>query len=178
MYCVSCGAPNPVRGKFCHRCGSPLVTIESQLLRRTPTEKELLSGILRLDQKPNECHRCGAETDLTRHEFAIAKVIGVKREWGETVARLGISAVSIATAPITGFAGFSWKGPDKTTSYRLLKTELVLCRSCLDSAWKSRRSPKLKDDAYRCHPWAGAASRIGYDRYLSSEEIARLKPSP
>ena len=55
--------------------------------------------------------------------------MSVKREWGETVGRLGslgMSAVSIATAPLTGFAGLSWKSPNKTTTYQLLKADLIL----------------------------------------------------
>lgn len=176
MYCPRCGSRNPDYGKFCHECGNPLARTKSELLRRTPTEKELLLAVLQTDPKLNECHRCGAETNLTRREFAIAKVVAVKREWGETIARAGISAVSIVAAPLTGFGMFSWKGPNKTTSFTLFKAELVLCRSCLSWAWNTRRRTELKDDAYRCHPWAEAARRIGYDKYLSVEEVARLKP--
>jgi ribosomal protein S14 len=132
--------------------------------------------ILKIDRKSNECHRCGADKDLIRHEFAIAKVVSVKREWTETLARVGISAVSIVAAPITGFGVFSWKGPNKTTSYRLIHAELVLCRSCLSWGWKSRNGMELKDDAYRYHPWAVEARRLGYEKYLSSEELKTLKP--
>lgn len=138
MYCVGCGTSNPDYGKFCHNCGKRLVSSRAELISwRIPTEKELLSQILRMDPKLNECHRCGSqEENLTRNEFGIAKVISVKREWGETITRTGISALSIATAPFVGFGVFSWKNPSKTTSLQLLKVELVLCSECLSWAWK------------------------------------------
>src|ERR1035437_7371107 len=162
MYCIGCGSPNPDHGKFCHNCGNRLVNSKSELAsHRIPTEKELLSQILRMDPKPNQCHRCGLhEEDLIRTDFGIAKVISVKRDWSETVARTGVSVVSIAAAPLTGFWGFSWKNPSKTTSLQLLKVELVLCPECLSWAWKTKNGMKLKEEAYRSHPWAEKARTI------------------
>ena len=176
MYCATCGSHNPEHGRFCCECGNPLARTKSELGRRS-TEKELLFEVLHIAPKPNECHRCGAEGELTRYEFAIAKVLSVKREWGETIALAGLSVVSIVAAPVTGFAGFSWKHPNKTTSFNLLKAKLVLCRPCLSWARKTEHGTGLKDDAYRCHPWATMAHRIGYTKYFSAEEVARLKPA-
>ena len=176
MYCAKCGSPNPDYGKFCPECGNPLARTKSELLRRTRSEKEVLLEVLQIDPRPNQCHRCGAETDLTRCEFAIAKVVAVKTEWGETVFRAGISAVSIVAAPLTGFGMFSWKGPKKMTSFTLFKAELVLCRSCLPWA-RTGHGTKLKEEAYRFHPWAEKARRIGYNKYLSAEEVSCLKPA-
>ena len=177
MFCVKCGAPNPDAVKFCHECGNRLVRTRSEFVSPPiRSENELLREILRIDGKPNECHRCGAEADLTRHQFAIAKVVSVKREWGETLTRAGLSAVSIVTAPLTGFGVLSWKRPGKSTSYQLLPAELVLCRSCVSWGWKTRRGTELSDEAYQCHPWAKSAERIGYTEYLSSEKLKTLKP--
>ncbi len=178
MYCVDCGSSNPDHGKFCHNCGNRLVNPTADVIsQRLLTEKEILSQILRMDPKPNQCHRCGShEEDLIRREFGIAKVISVKRDWSETVARAGISVVSIAAAPLIGFGGFSWKNPSKTTSLQLIKVELVLCHKCLSWAWTTRFGTKLKEEAYRFHPWAKEARTIGYDKYLSSEELKTLKP--
>jgi hypothetical protein len=144
--------------------------------QRIPTEKEILSQILRINPRPNQCHRCGSQGDLTRNEFGIAKVISVKRDWSETVARAGISVVSIAAAPLIGFGGLSWRNPSKTTSFRLLRAQLVLCHECLLWAWKTGHGTELKEQAYWCHPWAEMARAIGYDKYLSSEELKSLKP--
>lgn len=47
------------------------------------TEKDLLLRLLKTDPKPNGCHQCGASTDLTRHRFAFAKLLSVKREWAK-----------------------------------------------------------------------------------------------
>lgn len=177
MFCVTCGTPNPASMKFCHECGNRLVSTRSELVSPPiRTEKELLLEILRIDGKPNECHRCGSETDLTRHRFAIAKVVSVKREWGETLTRAGLSAVSLVTAPLTGFGVLSWQRPGKTTSYQLLPAELVLCHSCLSWGRKTRHGTELRDEAYRCHPWAERAKRIGYTAYLSNEKLRTLKP--
>jgi hypothetical protein len=177
VFCVKGGTPNPDGVKCCHECGNRLASTRSELVSPPiRTEKDLLLEILSIDRKPNECHGCGADTDLTRHQFAIAKVLSVKREWGETLARAGLSAVSIVTAPLTGFGMLSWQRPGKTTSYQLLPAELVLCRSCLSWAWKTRHGTELKDEAYRFHPWAEKARSIGYCEYLSSERIEALKP--
>jgi len=177
LYCLFCGGDNPAFGKYCHECGKPLVRTNSDkaknLTQRTPTEQELVALILRTDSKPNECHQCGAESGLTRHEFAIAKVASVNRAWGETAAHVGLSTLSIVAAPVTGFGVFSWKRPNKTTSFRLFPAELVLCRSCLSLA-STGSGPS--DDAYRFHPWAKKARHIGYDKYLSPEELAKLTP--
>jgi len=181
VYCVSCGSRNPEYGKFCHNCGKELMRSQSDALEEvaqpvcTDTETDQLIRLVRTDPQPNCCHKCGATDVLTRHPFAFAKA-SVKREWGETVARLGLSAVSIVAAPVTGFGMFSWKGPNKVTSFRLISAELVLCRPCLQGAIIVSDSMKLKDDAYRCHPWAEGARPIGYDRFLSAEELSKLKP--
>lgn len=182
MYCVSCGSQNPEHGKFCHNCGKRLFRLQpdgpAEVIPpvRAESENERLVRLLRTDPQPNRCHKCGATDELTRHKFALAKVTSVKREWGETVARLGLSAVSIVAAPVTGFGMFSWKGPNKTTSFKLINAELVLCRQCLTWAWRRTNSVELKDEAYRCHPWAEGAGRFGYDKFLSSEEVSKLKP--
>jgi hypothetical protein len=126
MYCILCGSHNPDYGNFCHECGNRLTKNQSEPLRRTPSEKELLTQGLQIYPRPKECHRCGTETDLIRYEFAIAKPVAIKREWGETIARAGISAASIIAASFTGFGVFSWKGPRKTTSYSLLKAVPIL----------------------------------------------------
>jgi ribosomal protein L40E len=173
IFCTTCGSENPNDAKFCRECWSRLARTKAELLQRT--DREVLLEILRTDQKPNECHRCGAESELTRHDFAIAKVVSVQREWGETIARTALSVISLATAPLTGFSAFSWKVPNKTTSFNLFKAKLVLCRTCLSWAWRSN-GRDLKKDAYICHPWSEKALRIGYDKYLSAEEILRLIP--
>jgi hypothetical protein len=176
MYCFGCGSRNPESGKFCHECGIPLVRTNPELQRRTPSEKELLLEVLQIDPKLTECSRCGAESDLKLHRFAIAKVVSVKREWGETIAHASMSAVSIVAAPVTGVGLLSWKSPKKTTQFTLVKAELILCLQCMSRAWKDRSGGRLTDDAYRCHPWAEAARRVGYDKYLSAEEVARMQP--
>ena len=102
----------------------------------------------------------------------------MKRDWGETIAQVGLSAAaSVVTAPLTGFGVLSWKRPNKTASYSLFKAELVLCRPCLEWAWRTRHGMELKDEAYRLHPWAELARGIGYDTYLSAYEIESLKPA-
>jgi hypothetical protein len=88
--------------------------------------------VLRTDAKPNQCHRCGSSADLTRHEFGIAKVLSVKRDWSGTVGYAAASAISIALAPALGGGALVWQSPGKRTSYRVLRAELVLCGNCLD----------------------------------------------
>lgn len=177
MFCVRCGEANPDGWKFCYKCGSPLVIKESDLLRRTPTEEELLLPIFKTDPEPNNCHRCRAKIDLTRHQFAFAKVTSIRREWGETIFRAGLSALSIAAAPFIGFGGITWKSPDKTVSYKLLKAELVLCRPCLSQTTPARDPKDFRDEVYQYHPWAKKARLIGYNKYLSKDKLQKLRPT-
>jgi hypothetical protein len=185
MFCVTCGCQNPNHGRFCHSCGKPLVGPPSQPVasRSAATSKpaavrsehDLFTELLQADQKPKECHRCGSKTDLTRTPFGIAKILSVKCDWRETASRAAVSAASIALAPVVGFGVLTWKKPGKSVSYNVLKVELVLCRSCLweiESFWGGIT---LKDSEYRCHPWAEQARRLGYDAYLSADDLAKLK---
>src|SRR6266581_6023956 len=104
MYCVACGAKNPDHGRFCHSCGDPLLHPSSQSVpqRSDPTsdptagrsEHDFLIELIQTDPKPNECHKCGRKTELTRHQFGIAKVLSVKRDWSETASRAAVSAAS------------------------------------------------------------------------------------
>jgi ribosomal protein S14 len=120
------------------------------MVRRPPvrSEREFLIELLQIDTKPNECHKCGATTDLVRLKFGIAKVLSVERDWSETVSRAAVSAVSIALAPVIGFGAVSWKRPDKTISYSVLGAELVLCRDCFSEAGKFWSGTKLKHTYY------------------------------
>ena len=183
MHCVLCGAANPTYGKFCHNCGEPLFRPTSSetadIAPRIPDEQKHLIELLNIDPKPNQCHRCGTETELQRSQFAMAKVVSVKRDFSDTIVGVGLSAVSIAFLPLTGHGMLRWKGPDKTTSFKLIKAELVLCPSCF--AWARQGTPllgrvKIRTEAYRCHPWAEKAGEMGYDRFLSAEELTKLKP--
>jgi ribosomal protein S14 len=148
------------------------------MVRRPPvrSESEFLIELLQIDPKPNECHKCGATTDLVRRNFGIAKVLSVERDWSETVSRAAVSAVSITLAPVIGFGVVSWKRPDKTISYSVLRAELVLCRDCFSEAAKFWSGTKLKDTYYRHHPWAEKARGIGYGKYLSADDLAKLTP--
>jgi hypothetical protein len=182
MYCVACGMRNPSHGKFCLECGAHLVPLPSAETRPVqvntrPSEEDVLRSILQTDQRLLECHQCGSTGDLTTHEFGIAKVIATKRDWTDTAASLGVSAVSIALAPLIGAAMVGWKSPSKTTSYRILKAQLVLCRSCLANAWKTPKGTALKNYAYECHPWTEKARQIGYDTLLSANELSKLTPA-
>jgi hypothetical protein len=134
--------------------------------------------VLRTDAKPNQCHRCGSSADLTRHEFGIAKVLSVKRDWSGTVGYAAASAISIALAPALGGGALVWQSPGKRTSYRVLRAELVLCGNCLDRTitFLGLGDIKLRASEYRCHPWAEKARKIGFDKYLSTDELAKLTP--
>jgi hypothetical protein len=184
MYCVACGTENPDYGRFCHSCGASLFHPLSQSVTQGPhpiskplagrSEHDLLTELIQSDPKPNECHKCGRKADLTRYPFGIAKVLSVKRDWGETAARATASAASLALAPIIGFAVVSWKKPGKRISYSVLKSQLVLCRGCVSEGFWG--GVKLRDRDYQYHPWSERARRIGYDKYLSAENLAKLTP--
>ena len=181
MYCTECGSRNPDFGKYCYNCGTPLIRTVSNapppIPRRSPEqprirrEQEALIQILKTDPKPNECHKCGSDEDLTRYQFGIAKVLSTKRDWSGTIGTAAASAISIALAPVIGGAVVGWQRPGQTVSYNVLRTELVLCRNCLHKVRKS-----LTESDYRSHPWAEKARDAGYHVYFSADELAKLKP--
>ena len=181
MYCIGCGSQNTGR-KYCRDCGTALpelgrTTSEPIALRRLPSETEVLRETLRHAPPQDCCYRCGATADLTSHDFAIAKITSVKRDWSETLVRLGASAVSVALASLIGGAMVSWKSPDKRTTYSIVRATLVLCRPCLSQEWNSAVGMPLKSETYRYHRWTNALRSIGYDQLLSVDELARLRPS-
>ena len=185
MYCVLCGSKNPEYGTFCHKCGKALVRSEADpstnsghLGAEEAGHYHALERLLKTDPGKDRCHGCGGESeDLTRHTFAFAKVTAVRRDWSETLVRLGISAVSIAAAPVTGFAGVSWKTPGKKTTFEIIKAELVLCRDqCLPLCQKTSDGTEVRENIYRLHPWAPGARELGYETILTEAQLLELTP--
>ncbi len=186
MDCIECGSRNSDFGKYCHNCGARLIQRVLSSPSSSPThlsedpsirrEQEALIEILQTNPKKNECHKCGSNADLTRYQFGMAKVLSTKREWSGTIGTAVASAISIALAPVIGGAVVGWHRPGKTVSYNVVKAELVLCRNCLKRVTNMWGQTILRDSDYRCHPWAEKASVVGYEVYLSADELAKLRP--
>lgn len=182
MYCGSCGSANPDFGNFCFRCGTALVRAVSrgkdtcEGFRQSPEHVDPVLELLEREVRYDRCHMCGGTHCIDSFEFAFARILSVQRDWSETIGRGTVSAITIALAPVTGFAGFSWKRPDKTVSYKLIKAHLVVCEVCLrqsENFWSG--NPKLTDRHYKCHPWAAAMERLGFVTFLSADELTKLK---
>lgn len=182
MFCIHCGSSNPDHGKYCYKCGQPVVGSGVASRAHCPvsahhrrlTEQELLAGLTNIDPKPNQCHKCGETTELTRHKFGMAKV--VSRDWSGTIGSVATTAISLSLAPILGGGFFAFRRPDKQLS--VLHAELVMCEDCRQGCRNFWGDFKLTARDYVCHPWTAEAARIGYKRLLSADELSRLIPSP
>ncbi len=177
MYCCNCGAENPDYGRYCHRCGTALISgaMNPELNPKPPAqnqptaakvldeEEEEISGLRklsRIDTKPCECHSCGETEGLLGYKFGLAKVLSAERDWTGTAASVVASAISI---PLVGLGMLEL--PGKRTRVRALRLRLVLCESC--------RAGQLN---YPAHPWWYSAQRLGYNTLLSEQDLEKLKP--
>ncbi len=176
VYCCNCGAENPDCGRYCHRCGTALLSGATHPepnpkppAQNQPTaakvldEEEEISGIRKLssvDTKPYECHSCGRTQGLMGYEFGLAKVLSSERDWTMTAASVVVSAISM---PLVGLGMLEL--PGKRNRVRALRLRLVLCESC--------RVGQLN---YRTHPWWHSAQRLGYNTLLSEQDLEKLRP--
>jgi hypothetical protein len=188
MFCSACGQHAPGKAAFCSRCGNQLVPPESGSFfgasRRGQESEQALSPeerLLRLagtSLKRTRCDRCGSNTHLSRYRFGFAKILSKKADWSGTIGVLAASAISVAIAPVTGGAVIGWKRPGKSTSYNVVKAELILCFRCANEAEDSRGNLCLREADYRCHPWADLARSAGYDTFLSTADLASMASLP
>jgi len=169
MFCCKCGAQNPDDGSYCFKCGEALYkevaaetreqpTISSQQ-RLTEEERQFISELLPIDQKPHKCHVCGKTANLFSWDFGLGKEVSTKRAWGETAWSV---AVSVVTLPLIGVGGVNW--PEKKTRLRVLRLKLILCSSCRDTNF-----------VYSFHPWWEPARRLGYTNLLNADELNKLE---
>ncbi len=191
MQCPSCGNQSTDPGqRFCLICGAALSPASSPTRSHPPntaglpTEHQQLVELFQLDPKSNECHKCGSTAGLTRHEFGLAKITG------ERSVLTRIVTEDHAPAPVMlalqdresaeGSALRTWltrgyilRQRGKILVLRVVRGELVLCKSCLPkSFWGTVR---LGDRHYGLHPLAGKAKEIGYSMYLGPSELGRLE---
>ena len=174
MFCCKCGARNAEHARFCHKCGDALYVegtgqVGSAAENGTPPkvetfdsseQQQLMSRLLPISQKPNECHACGRAEKLYTWDFGLGKIISTKRAWGQTALSVAVSAVTI---PLLGAGGFEL--PGKKTRLRVLRLQLVLCDSCRHS-----------HSRYDLHPWWEPARKLGYTEFLNADELKRLQP--
>jgi hypothetical protein len=163
MYCHKCGTQIAISSNYCHLCGTPLPQ-EKNLSRKSAWEEErqrLAESLLAIDTKPHECHGCGSKQDLYKWDFGLGRSLSSERAWGETAASVVLSAVTI---PFLG-AGML-RLPGKSTRYRVLRLQLVLCNSC--------RGGHIN---YGLHPWWVPAQKLGYSTFLSAKELDKMTPT-
>jgi len=176
MFCCKCGARNPEEAQFCHKCGTSLYKEkEEQQIGQpkgtkdprqaegelTDEQRQLVDELLPIDQKPDECHRCGRRDSLYAWDFGLGKRISTKRAWGDTAWSLAVSAV---TVPLMGVGGLQF--PGKKARLRVLRLQLILCDSC-----------RQGEITYSVHPWWEAARRLGYTEFLDAAALKRLQPA-
>jgi hypothetical protein len=188
MFCSACGQPALAEAAFCNRCGNRLVPPESrpflgasgrgQESEQTLSPEERVRYLAGTSPKRTRCDRCGSNTHLSRHRFGFAKILSKKTDWGGTIGVLAASAISVAIAPVTGGAVIGWKRPGKSTSYSVVKAEIILCFRCANEAEDARGNLRLREADYRCHPWADLARSAGYDTFLSTADLASMASLP
>lgn len=181
------------RGPACERCKEPIRDLRTAFEVTPPgkptillcqecgealREQSQLSQVIQIDHKPSQCHHCGNRSMLRRFPFGMAKELSTKRDWSrpfKTAAKL--AAINLVAVPLGGavFSYGGWK-PGKTTSFRVLRAELVLCERCTNRVKGFFGRIKLSAEDYARHPWAPAAGRLGFTTFLTEEELSRLRP--
>lgn len=166
MYSCNCGAQLKGDSIFCHRCGGSVphdgfnTTNSHSVSPKAAAKEALIRELLAIDQKFDECHRCGSKTVLYRRDFGLEKILSRRRAWAQTAASVAVSAI---TMPVLGVGGRAL--PGKKHQLSVLRLQLVLCESCAQS----------KNKSYSLHPWWDAADRLGYSEFLSAEDLKELQ---
>jgi hypothetical protein len=137
-------------------------------------EQELKEGRARVQFRDalrgtdSPCVACGATTDLTHHEFGLARITKTERDWKS----VGISAaISAATLPLLG-AGALY-GPGKSQTANVLRMNLVLCKSCVDKrrGFLGGYLPKAGDCS--SHPLWKQLQEAGFTKFLDEYELRK-----
>ena len=111
------------------------------------------------------CHECSIATDLTYHNFGLARVLKNERDWKLPRASAALSALTLPTLGV-GFL----RGPETTRSANVLRMRLVLCKSC---ASKRLERGKLgsSENNFSLHPLWVKAHEAGFDEFISDSQI-------
>lgn len=116
------------------------------------------------------CHLCGSpRTPLDpSYEFALARVLEEKTEWGTAGAAL---ALNLLTLPFGVAVGAR---PGKSTRANIARCRLVLCAACgkRKTGWFS--GLRLDESDCSRHPSWNRLKAEGFDRFLDDRELARF----
>jgi hypothetical protein len=112
------------------------------------------------------CFDCGATTDLTYHQFGLARITKTERDWKS----VGISAaISAATLPLLG-AGALY-GPSKTQTANILRMRLVFCKSCVDKRRGFFGGFTANAEHCSSHPLWKQVQEAGFTKFLNEFEL-------
>lgn len=170
MFCCSCGAENPNNATVCWQCGTAFIQLSASVSSQSEKQphtaetqhlRSLSERLAAIDPKEDVCHGCGGKDGLTVYPFGLAKKLG--REWhvAETIASVGISAVSL---PLVGLGIL--RLPGNTTTFQVLRMKLVLCPNC-----------RKKRINYELHPWFATVSHAGFTKFMDRYDLEEIRPS-
>ena len=112
------------------------------------------------------CFDCGATSDLTYHEFGVARITKSERDWKS----VGFSvAVSAATIPLLGAGAIL--GPGKSQTADILRMRLVLCKSCVDKRRGFFGGFTVNADHCSIHPLWKQVQETGFIKFLSEYDL-------
>jgi hypothetical protein len=120
----------------------------------------------RLQAIGDPCHGCGNTENLTDFEFGIARNQKQERDWKST----GISAaVSAVTIPLLGFGAFY--GPSKTSTAQLLRLQLKLCPTCINSRKGFFGGFAATEGNCALHPMWNELQSDGFKKFVGTNEL-------
>jgi hypothetical protein len=123
-----------------------------------PEDRALVEELLSIDVKTNRCNACGQTTKLLRWDFGLGKPVASARNWAGTALSVGLSALTI---PLVGLGAVQL--PGRSTRFRILRFQLVLCEHCYQ-----------KKHGFEAHPWWAVLRKHGYTEFLSAADLRGL----
>lgn len=112
------------------------------------------------------CHYCGAKEDLIHWDFALMRVQGNKRNWGETLASTAISAV---TLPLLGAAAI--RLPGKSFQGQALHMKVVVCKPCCKKEGNWLGIFMMNEQRASRHPLWKSLQEAGFTKFLDQEKM-------
>jgi len=142
----------------------------TEIIKSKSSIIDQIDEIIALDRKKTKCHICKIENPVCYYDFGMAKQLKIERDWTKTLVSLGLSAI---TFPLIGFGGFI--GPEKKTSYKVIRLHLMVCSSCKESRLnRNGKRINLTRSDYSRHPAAAKAIELGYSIFFSKTDLEQM----
>ncbi len=131
----------------------------SEMMKERHAENKFNQAAQGID---SPCHECGATSNLTYHEFGLARIL--KKSW---TASLVSAAASAATLPLLGAGALL--GSSKTAN--ILRFKLVLCQDCVKRRKNIFGAFVADADDCNLHPLWQQAREADFTKFIGGYEL-------